>query len=87
VDDKTFSKLAKLLTLQYDQFNNRVGELEKNMTNVSNKTYDRMDAVYKEVLAMRQEQSIHTGSHETINKELEDHEKRIKKLEYKRIAA
>lgn len=81
MDDQTFNKIAKLLNNQYDQFNQRVNKLEKYITSLANKTYDRMDAVYKEVVAMRQEQSMHVGSHDRIDEELENHQESLKKLE------
>lgn len=51
----------------------------------TNKKFDlvmtTLDKVLKEVIAMRQEQTIHYQQHEDINTESKDIKKRIKKLE------
>ena len=73
--------VAKLVNDLYDRFSKRVDELQAYITKLADKTYDRTDAVFKEVLAVRQEQSVHAGAHERINDELEDHEERLKKQE------
>lgn len=46
-----------------------------------NNLIDKLDAVYVELKDFRQEQSIHTGQHEDLNKDIEDLKLRINKIE------
>jgi len=83
MDDKAFERLAKLMLQQYDMFSKRVSQMEEHMTNLANKTYERMDAVFKEVVDMRVEQAAHIGSHDRVDEKLEVHGEQLKRLESK----
>lgn len=77
MDDRLF----KLINQHYDDLSRKIDSYKAEIDKFKDKVYDRMDAVFKEVLAVRQEQAVHAGSHERINDELDDHENRLKKLE------
>ena len=77
MDDRLF----KLINQQYEELSKKIDSYKAEIDKFKDKVYDRMDAVFKEVLAVRQEQSVHAGAHERINDELEDHEERLKKQE------
>lgn len=51
------------------------------MVEFRNDILDHVDAVYKELKDMREEQSIYVHSQMRQDEKLENHEKRIKKLE------
>ncbi len=51
------------------------------------KGYDKLDIVIGELQTVRQEQAMHTGSHQRVDETLESHDKRIKKLESSPIVA
>lgn len=79
--------LFKLINQQYGELSKKIDSYKAEIDKFKDKVYDRMDAVYKEVLAVRLEQSVHTGSHERIDDDLENHEKRLKKIESPSITA
>ncbi len=43
--------------------------------------FDRMDKLSGEIKAMREESTIHTGSHSHITDQLENHDQRLSKVE------
>ncbi len=67
VDDK-FDSLVKLLYDQANQFNQRMDILEQKIDSRVDDVFTKMDAVYGEVIAMRQEQSMHSVSHARLMK-------------------
>lgn len=77
------SYLGQELTRFKEEFRE---ELEKKLTDFRDKILNAVDAVMKEVVAMREEQTIHFHQHEQINEKLDDHEQRIKKLEPPKFA-
>ncbi len=83
MDDKLF----KLLNQQYEDIVRKIDSYKAEIDQFKNKVYDRMDVVYKEVVNVRLEQSMHTGNHMRISDELKDHEKRIEKLESPSVTA
>lgn len=84
MDDNFRNKLVELLTQQYNNFAEAVNDLRERLDKRNDDVFTKMDAVYKEVLIMRQEQAAHIGSHTRVDEQLGDHEKRMKKLESKR---
>lgn len=64
---------------------NRVDDLEEKfigkLVEFKDKILNAVDAVIKEVKAMREEQTAHSGQHMRISDEIENHEERIEKLE------
>lgn len=81
------NKIIQLMNHQFDELVKRIDGYKNEIDKFKDKVYDRMDAVYKEVVSMRLEQSMHTGSHERINDDLEDHDRRLKKLESPNVTA
>lgn len=57
------------------------GFLNQELIKFRDKILNAVAAVMKEVLAMREEQTVHFHQHEQINEKLENHEKRFEKLE------
>lgn len=55
--------------------------LNQKLIKFRDKILNAVDAVMKEVLAMREEQTVHFHQHEQINEKLDNHEARIKGLE------
>lgn len=80
-------KLIRLVNQRYDELSQKIDSYKDEIDKFKDKVYDRMDAVYKEVLSIRQEQAAHAGGHQRINDNLDDHEKRLKKLESPSITA
>lgn len=70
MDDKQFKVLVNLLNDQYGKFGKRAEETEKNVANLVDKVYDRMDSVYKEVLDIRTEQAAHQAQHNDTEERL-----------------
>ena len=68
----------------YNHFSQTVDRLEEKVDQTADNILTRVDGVFKEVLAMRQEQVAHFGSHVRADETLENYEQRIKKLETKR---
>ena len=62
------------------------GFLKQELTKFRDRILNAVDAVMKEVVAMREEQTVHFHQHEQINETLENHEQRIKKLETPKFA-
>ncbi|EKD91548.1 MAG: hypothetical protein ACD_30C00002G0045 [uncultured bacterium] len=85
MDEKLWNKLVKLLDQQYVRFSSRIDKLEQKVVSRNDDVFNKMDAVYKEVLDVRQEQIMHTGSHMRIDEDLEENKRKIKKLESKRV--
>lgn len=56
-------------------------EVSEMLTAFRSNILSHLDKVYKEVLAFRQEETIHTYAHTRQDEKLEDHEKRIGKIE------
>lgn len=77
------SHLRGELTLFKSEFKE---EIKQQLTKFRSKILDAVDAVMKEVVAMREEQTIHFHQHERINENLEDHEERIKDIEGHKFA-
>ena len=72
----------------FDFFFTRFNDLEKKIAGYREEivefkdgVYDKMDAVYKEVLTFRDEEVMHQGGQDRIQEQVDDHENRIKKLE------
>jgi len=61
-------------------------KIDDQMVDFRNDTNDRVDAVYKELIAKRDEQSMHTHSHMRQDDKLQDHDLRIGRLESKPLA-
>lgn len=74
-------RTLKFLTEQFDNIRREVQSYNKEIADFKNGVYDKMDAVYKEVLAVRDEQTAHAGSHERVDEELKNHATRLKNLE------
>ena len=72
MNDEQLQKLAELLNQNYHNFDQRVTELEQNMTTLSNKTYERMDSVFKVVVSMRTEQGAHQLQHKDLEERIEN---------------
>lgn len=62
------------------------GFLNQELIKFRDKILNAVDAVMKEVLAMREEQTIHFHQHEQINEKLDNHETRINGLESRKFA-
>lgn len=56
-------------------------DLEGEIDSLKSSVFTRMDAVYKEVVDMRQEQSAHFQQHEDNEETLKNHESRLHKIE------
>jgi hypothetical protein len=56
-------------------------DLQQELANFRSDVMTKMDEVHKEVLTVRQEQAMHSGSHERMDEKLKDHEGRLKDLE------
>lgn len=82
------TKVEKRVNVRTDILEFRTNSLEEKLdshrdevVSFKNGVYDRLDAIYKEVVSVRVEQAAHAGAHDRIDETLEDHNKRIKKLE------
>ena len=78
----------ELVTKSYlkQEFDNFREEIKQELTKFRSKIFDRLDAVMKELVAIRQEQTLHFHKHENVNETLENHEGRIKNLEGQKFA-
>lgn len=90
--DKEFAKLNTRLedqSIELVKLNAKLDEQnEKFVTKEDNhRVLNLVDEVLGEVKAMRQEQAMHTGSHQRMDEELDSYDKRIKKLENSSISA
>ena len=79
--DQRFEGLLEAFTKEVWRLDKKIDLYRAEIVEFKNGVYDKMDEVYKEVLDMRTEQAMHTGSHQRIDDELAEHDKRIKKLE------
>jgi len=77
------ASLKNYLNLKLDDFRE---EIKQQLTEFRSKILDAVDTVLKEVLAMREEQTLHFHQHERIDETLEDHEERIKEIETHKFA-
>lgn len=60
--------------------------IDEKLTAFRSDILSHVDANMKEILAVREEQTMHTHSHMRQDEKYEDHEKRIKKLETVSVA-
>ena len=64
---------------------NRIDQVElgfsEKLTQFKSDILDGVDKVYGELVALREESTIHQGQHDRTGETLEDHEKRIQSLE------
>lgn len=67
MDEKTKRDLVLFLNKQYEQFKDEVGFLKESVDSRNDDVFTKMDQVYKEVLAMRQEQSVHQQTHDDLD--------------------
>lgn len=61
-------------------------EIDQKLTDFRDKILNAVDGVMKEIVAMRQEQTLHFYKHEQIDEKLENHEERIKNIETHKFA-
>ena len=66
---------------QFEKIQKQFTEMNEHIVEFKNGTYDKMDAVYKEVLAFRGEEVMHQAGQVRLQDSVDDHEKRIRKLE------
>ena len=64
-----------------DKIRDLKSEFNGKLTKLKSDILDGVDRVYKEVVAMRQEQKVHQSQHKRIDETLGDHEGRLKTLE------
>lgn len=62
-------KLAKLLATKQDI---EALATKDELYGIKNDVMNKVDSVYKEVLAMRQEQSVHQNDHDDMHREIEE---------------
>ncbi len=75
--NQILTALAQMMT-KVDQ---RFDQITAHVDETHNDAMTKMDAVYKEVLDMRQEQAMHTGAHQRVDETIDEHDRRIKRLE------
>ncbi len=75
--------LKSYLKQEFDNFRE---EIDQKLTDFRDRILNSVDAVMKELLAMREEQTLHFHKHEGIDEKLENHEGRIKNLEGQKFA-
>ena len=64
MDEKTFTKL---LLEHFDHFDEKIETYREEILKFKNETFDRIDQVYGEVKAVREEQAFHQQSHDDMN--------------------
>lgn len=70
----TKDDLATQLFATREELNAKMDLLKQEMKTFRNETFDRLDAVYKEVVKFREDEDIHSYKHEEV-------EKRLKQIE------
>ncbi len=79
--DQKFNNLVETFVKEVLRLDKKIDTYREEVVEFKSGVYDKMDKVYKEVLDMRTEQTMHTGFHQRLDESLEDHEGRIQKLE------
>lgn len=87
---KLSNQISKLTDFAMEKFENMADKIEgyrSEIVEFKDGVYDKMDAVYKEVLAFRDEEVMHQAGQVRLQDSVDDHEKRIHKLEKPHITA
>lgn len=74
-------KNTEFMLQQFEKVDDRFNEMQQQMVEFKDGVYNKMDAVYKEVLAFRDEEVMHKAGQVRLQDSVDDHEKRIRKLE------
>lgn len=70
-DQKILSAIGQMM-VKVDQ---RFEQIQTNFDTIRDDVFTKMDEVYKEVVAMRQEQASHQAQHDEVNSRLDKIEK------------
>lgn len=84
--NERFDKLVALVFEHYNHVNKKIDKLEEKVDQSTDNVLTRVDGVFKELVTIRQELVMHSGGQRRNGETLEDHEKRIKKLETQRAS-
>lgn len=79
--EEKLDKIIDYMVKQFGEVRKELHQVREEAAEFRSEIWGHIDSVYKEVLTVRQEQAAHTGSHIRISDSVEDHEKRLKKLE------
>lgn len=79
----TDDDLRKISNLIQDKNEDLKEEFAEKLTEFKSDILNKVDAVFKEVKASREEQTIHTGQHQRGDKKFSSYEDRLTRVEQK----